>query len=194
MVFARHKLNSMFRVSNQMSRILPLLKASGASWLVGACQFGTIPITQLGVRLRATRGADTCCVLVVTKWPRNDETREPLPWRRVSRLNWVGGCVCLERPNTNPDLIARQTLEAEWNVAYGETSTLTLENLVSPRRFFRFVRVFLPRCPIGIMPSIIDTARSISRLYPERFLLYLLRILRKHRHFIFFLYACVRNW
>lgn len=31
-------------------------------------------------------------ILVVTKWPRNDETREPLLWRRVSRLNWVGGC------------------------------------------------------------------------------------------------------
>jgi len=41
----------------------------------------------------------------------------------------------VERPNIYPNLIARQTLEAEWNVAYGETSTLTLGNLASSSSF-----------------------------------------------------------
>ena len=67
---------------------MSLLKASSFF----ACQFGTISITQLGVRLRTARGADTCCTFAVTKWPRNGEMqRERASWRRVSWLNWVGG-------------------------------------------------------------------------------------------------------
>lgn len=72
----------------------------------------------------------------------------------------------MERPNTNPNLIARQTLEAEWNVAYArrDIDTRSRKSRFSSPSFLS--HLISPRRPIGIMSSVIDTARENRYVYP----------------------------